>query len=188
MILAFLRAEAGSHRFANCFLPALTKAGLSRSELIDKGDPKNKSQNAIRRTILQAYRGFGQNRLLFQGFPDVVVWRRVEIEFADHVRLRYANKTTWVPLSDGTRLVTRLAEKVARGEVPSDPADHINAIQDLLTAGKQLPELIAAEGAESSLILVEGHCRATAYACLGWREGIPAFIASSPLLHRWHNF
>ena len=78
--------------------------------------------------------------------PEDAIWRRVEIEPTDHNRLRYANEPAWVAHSDGTRLVTRLAEKTARGEIPFDLARHINAIQGALKSGENLSELIAAEG------------------------------------------
>jgi len=187
MILAFLRAELDSPRWANSILPALIRTGgFSRSQLFDEADLDDPRQDAVRRTILGAYRGYGANNWLFRDFPDDVVWRRVAIDPTDHGRLMYANSPPWVELSDGTRLVKRLAEKLVGAAIPPDPADHIRAVQTTLKAGKKLPELIAAEGSNGALILIEGHCRATAYVALGWKENIPVFLASSSSMHRWH--
>lgn len=185
IILAFLKAEVDSPRFGAYLLPQLAPTGFSRQQLIDNADLDDQRQNVVRRAILQAYRGFGANNWLFRGFPDDVAWRRTEIEPTDHERLRFANVPEWVQLSDETRLVGQLARKLSDDAIPPDLVGHIKAIQNALTAGKQLPELIAAEGSGGTLILVEGHCRATAFVSLGWKENIPIFLASSSSMNRW---
>jgi hypothetical protein len=186
MVLAFLKAELDSPRWANTLLQALARTGFSRSQLFEEANLDDPRQNAARRAILGDYRGFGANNWLFRGFPDDAVWRRAAIDPADHGRLIYANSPPWIELSDRTRLVTRLAEKLISAALPPDTADHVRAVQAELKAGKKLPELIAAEGSNGMLILIEGHCRATAYVGLSWKESIPAFLASSSLMHRWH--
>ena len=189
MILAFLKAEADSPRWANHhLLPRLSQTEFSRSQLIEQADLADNRQNAVRRAILRAYRGFGANDALFRGFPDDVTWRRVEIEPTDHGRLRYANAPPWMQLSDGTRLVARLAGKLLSGAIPPDPANYVKGIQSALVAGEKLPELIAGEGSESSLILIEGHCRATAYVGLEWKENIPIFLGSSSNMCGWEFY
>jgi hypothetical protein len=188
VILAFLKAEADSPRFGPVMLPLVARLGFSRNRLIDEADLNDERQNATRRGILQWYRGFGKNDLMFRGFPDDVVWRRVEVEPHDHGHLKYGNTRPWVELSDGTRSVMRLAQKAARGEIPPDPADHIFSIQAALRKGKRFPELIAAEHEENVMILVEGYCRATAYVGLEWKENIPTFLARSSSMREWRFY
>jgi hypothetical protein len=74
---------------------------------------------------------------------------------------------------------------MAKGELDDDPGKHVIAIQERLKRGERLPELVAAEGEGGELILIEGHCRATAYVGMDWRENIPMFLAFSPLMAQW---
>jgi hypothetical protein len=57
------------------------------------------------------------------------------------------------------------------------------AIAKELRQGKVFPELIAAD-ANGSLILIEGHSRATAYA-LESTEDVQTIVATSPSMDRW---
>jgi len=186
VLLAFLQAEVDSRRFSGHLTPFLEGTGLSATDLITNGDIANEAQNALRRSILGGYRGYGRNTGLFTWFPDDTTWRRVQLEPHDHSRLLYAKESTWVSLSDRTRRVTRLAEKIAAGQIPSDPGDHIKAIQDGLKTGTSYPEIIAvqAEG-DSALVLVEGHCRATAYVSLKWTRNVNVLLGSSPGMRSW---
>lgn len=185
VILAFLKAEADSPRFAQSMLQRLGQLGFSRDELIEGANLEDARQNGARCTILQQYRGYGANAYLFLEFPNDVRWRRVELEPREHGRLMYAREEHWVRMSDHTRRPARLIEKMTRGEIPDDPASHIRSIQQGLSAGKRYAELIAAAGGNGELILIEGHCRATAYVALEHKENIKVFLASSPLMHRW---
>lgn len=186
MILAFLKAEADSQRFSPQVIDLCAQKGFCRSELIDAADLENEEQNTVRRSILAAYRGFNQNVYLFTNFTFDVTWRRVDLELKDHDRIMYANEPSWVKLSDGTRQVKRLVRKLQAGEIPSDTAAQIKSIEDVLATGKQLPELIAAQGANNFLILIEGHCRASAYVALKWKGNIPVILGSSASMQQWH--
>lgn len=190
MIIAFLRAEVNSPRyFATHIAPCCEGMGLSPTELITNGDVRNEYENDLRRRILGLYRGYGRNAVLFQWFPTDVVWRRVLIEPQDHGRLLFADKTGWVALSDGTRLVRRLAEKIALGQAPPDPADRVTAIQQALCAGTIYPELIAVQAnGDKSLVLVEGHSRATAYVGLKWSKNIEMILGFSPEMRSWFYY
>ena len=186
VILAFLRAEVDSSRYGEMFvLPGIASRGLSRSQLIDQADLANAEQNAARRAILEEYRGFGRNVALFRGFPGDVAWRRVQIEPADHKRLRVANYPPLVKLTEGTRTVSVLADRIPKGEITDGPAERVEAVQKALTAGNRFPELICVEGLADELILVEGHTRAIAYVGLRWTCNIDAFLGSSPSMQRW---
>jgi hypothetical protein len=85
-------------------------------------------------------------------------------------------------------MVTDLAERVTRGEAPDDPAENVRAIQKALVNGLSLPPIVLIQGDNGKLILVEGHCRATAYVGLEWVAGIRALLGSSPLMRGWLFF
>src|SRR6266480_986051 len=88
VVIAFLQAEISSSRYADkCILPLLHNYRLSREDLIDRPDLESESDNGIRQALLQRYRGFRANKLLFTGFPSDVIWRFVEIEPRDHHQL-----------------------------------------------------------------------------------------------------
>ena len=191
MILAFLKAEidASRHRdFIQGCLECLAPAGFTRDELIDRPNLSDQRQNQARLWILQEFRGYRKNRLLFYGFPLDAVWRRVALEPHELHRLRYAKEPNWLAFSDNTRKPSQMAANLSTDKVQKEDADRILAIQDALNQGKRFPELIAAEGENGELILLEGHSRATAYVASGFNENITMFLASSPTMHRWRFY
>lgn len=186
MVAAFLRAEISSSRYSKFVQPNLEYNGLSR-DLIDSPDLENESHNYIRRMLLQAYRGYGANRLLFAGFPPDVSWRFVEIEPRDHRHLLFAKDESWIKISEGTRLVERAAGRIDRFEQPGT-ADLVRAIQRDLTGGTSMAPIILVEGENGTLILVEGHSRATAYVGLNWQRNISALLGFSVTMRNWHYY
>jgi hypothetical protein len=185
VVLAFLKAEVASLDYSKYILPRLARRGLSRGQLIDNPDPDNAHDNLIRQEILGEYRGYGRGESLFCRFPSDVRWRRVELEPHEFGRLKYIREDedkNWMSYSQGTRLPQRVAERIARGELPG-LEKKVCGIQEKLRRGALLPEIIAAEGEKGDLILIEGHCRATAYVGLNWSGNIPMFLGSSPQMH-----
>lgn len=188
VVLAFLKAEVDASRYGETVLALLQRVGTSREQLIDNANLEDALQNAIRRWMLTAYRGFGTRQLLFTGFPTDVCWRRVELELHELGRLKYPREINWVRFSEETRRPDRLCERLARGELADDPGERVKAIQEKLKRGERFPELVAAEGQNGDLILFEGCSRATAYVGLNWPEKIPMFLASSQFMHGWHFY
>lgn len=188
MVIAFLQAEILSSRYAQCILGNLEFNKLPRETLIDRPDLQNEDQNAIRRSLLQIYRGYGSNEYLFIGFPQDVAWRFADLEPEDHGKLFFAKEASWIKLSEGTRSVRRLAERIASLEERGDTADRVRAIQHDLIDGKTMAPLITVEGDNGRLILLEGHSRATAYVGLNWQRNIRILIGSSAVMCRWHYY
>ncbi len=186
VVLAFLKAEVDSPRYAGKILEKLQRCGLSRNQLIDNPDLDNEQHNCVRQKILGGYRGYGRGEALFLRFPTDVYWRRIELEPQELGRLQYLREEHWMKFSEETRQPSRVVERIARGELREDPGPRIMAIQEKLRRGERFPELIAAEGELGALILIEGLSRATAYVGLGWAEKISMFLASSPSMHKWH--
>ena len=185
VVLAFLKAEVEASRHGQALQHWLARSGSTREELIDNADLADMTQNHVRRSILQNYRGFQANQFLFTGFPEDAAWRRVEIEPHEICRLRYAKYKDWVVFSGGTRKPSDLVAKMARDQIPFEDAKRFRAIQDAIARGKQFPELIAAEGQNGELILIEGHSRATAYVACCFAKNVKMFLASSPSMHGW---
>jgi hypothetical protein len=182
MVLAFLRAEIDSSRYDEFIATALVRLGFTR-RLIDEPDLTDGPENAGRKRLL-AFRGYESREALFTGFPSDVRWRRVAFEAADFETLRYANYKTWVELSEGTRLVSVGVRSFL--QCPDDPGTYqINGIAAALRNCHRFPPLIAIEGADLSLILVEGHSRATAYMLENRTAEVEALVGSSPAMHRW---
>ena|SRR5437879_1917755 len=189
VVIAFLQAEISSSRYADkCILPLLQNYRLSRQELIDSPDLESESDNVVRKALLQRYRGFGSNTLLFRGFPSDVIWRFVEIEPQDHCLLFFAKEENWMQVAEGTRSVQRAATRIARLEERGETADRVRAIQQDLTSGKSMAPLILVEGKNGMLILVEGHSRTTAYVGLNWQRNISALLGFSATMHNWQYY
>jgi len=189
VVIAFLQAEIASSRYAdNYVLPLLNNNGLSREGLIDHADPENEFDNGIRRRLLQTYRGFGANALLFRGFPSDVNWHFVEIEPQDHHLIFYAKEDSWIKISEGTRSVEHATTRIARLQEVGETADRIRAIQQDLVDGKTMAPLILVQGENGRLILVEGHSRATAYVGLKWQRSITALLGFSPTMNNWQYY
>jgi hypothetical protein len=185
MILAFLKAEADATRFVKIVESGFAATGFTRDELIDSANLSDPRQNNARFWILQQYRGYRQNRLLFRGFPLDVTWRRLGLEPHELDRLKYAKEASWQQMSDETRKPSRLVEKLNRGELPQEVDERIRAIQQGFTNGKVYAELIAAEGQNSELILLEGHSRASAYVACHADKNIEIIVGSSRSMSEW---
>ena len=185
MVLAFLQAEAEADRYAEIVEQGVLATGFTRGELIEQPDLGDLRQNQARLWILGAYRGYRQNRLLFLNFPSDAAWRRIELEPSELDKLKYANEASWVQMSDGTRKPSRLVEKLKSGQLPNELTARIRAIQLRYEEGLTFPDLIAAEAADSSFILIEGHSRASAYAASHLKNGIRMFLATSPSMPSW---
>lgn len=188
MIAAFLRAEIDSSRYGNNFvLTGLIELGLERT-IVDAPNFTNAAENAIRRKLIE-YRGYPTRSLLFEGFPLDVRWRRVELEARDFAVMRYINDTVtktphWTSLSGGTRRVSDGAHNFPQRQ--TDPAtQQIAAIAQAVRNGRRFPELIAAQAEDGSLILIEGHSRATAYAMENAMHSVESLVGSSPSMTEW---
>jgi hypothetical protein len=184
MIAAFLQAEIHSSRFQKYLFPPHYH-GCARA-LIEAPDFNDATANAERRALL-AYRGY-PGRLLFTGFPPNVAWSRVRLEPQDFVQMRYANEPSLIALSGMSRLVSDGAKNFAAGVPAAAPMEHVKGIISALRAGNRFPPLIAAADTDGSLILIEGHSRATAYMVTGLPDNLEAFAARAPSFTGWHFY
>ena len=145
------------------------------------------TENIVRKQLLGYYRGYPQQGL-FNGFPRDAAWRRVELEPPDFETMRYINDTHadrhWVNLTDGTRLVA-VGARNFRERTATPATQHITAIAEAIRNRVRFPELIAAQHQDGSLILIEGHSRATAYLMEQSTREVEVLVASSPSMATW---
>jgi hypothetical protein len=188
MILAFLQGEVDSSRFSPCVNQVLAALGRDRA-LIDAPDLGDASESHARRCILYTCRGYPSG-YLFVGWPQDAVWRQVSLERADFDTMKYANNVeSLLILSGGSRLARDGAANYSRGVADTNVWSHLDAILAGLRRGETYAPLIAAQSVDdSSLVLVEGHSRATAYLIEATTADVKAFVAASPSMANWQYY
>jgi hypothetical protein len=185
VIGAFLRAEIDSSRYSLCINQTLTSLG-STAQIIYSPDITNTSENDIRRMVLSACRGY-PDRLLYQGFPSDVTWRRVQLmsdDFENLLNANVANSQFLLGLSRTTRRVAEAAKNYANDPITPE-TQHLPGVLAALRSGKAFDPLIAAEAPGGPLVLMEGHSRAIAYAIEDRTDDVAAFVGTSPLMVEW---
>lgn len=185
IILAFLRAEIASPSYRQLYEMHFPRH-VSRSALIDDADLLDEIQNDLRRQLLSKVRGY-PDCYLFSGFPIDVCWRRVRVEPKEYGILFYASCEPWIGLSRGTRRVLDGASNINSISAGSANAK-IRAVTQALIAGQRYPELIAVEGNPPTIILVEGHTRATAVICSQLNLPMELFVGSSQSMRSWQFY
>jgi hypothetical protein len=186
MILAFLRAEVDSTRYGAKIAEGLAFVRQPQA-LIAAPNLADPTENLARRVVLAGYRGYDLGTGLFEGFPGDMVWRYVQLEARDFAVMRYINdiatpRRLWHKLTGGSRLVADGARNYTSG--PPAGLSHIMDVLAAFRTGEMFQPLIAAEHTDGSLILIEGHSRATVYLMEG-QTFAHAFVGSSPVMARW---
>jgi hypothetical protein len=196
MIAAFLEAEidSSSELPTSEIKRGLAHLGLTRS-LIDNPNLTDAEENSARKSLL-SYRGYDQHKNLFHNFPLDAVWCRARLESCDFKTMRYINDQPWLNLSGNTRLVDdgahsfcqQIADPTTRNSPLIRDTQRIAFITVALLGGKKHPELIAAKAKDGSLIIIEGHARATAYVIAQHFVNIEALVASSASMPEWYFY
>jgi hypothetical protein len=164
MVAAFLKAEIRSERFGAQIMALLGRDGVD-ARIVHEPDTDDGGENAYRIRLLGEFRGYRQDRDLFQGFPDDVSWHRALIHRAELARVRYIDYSYWNEISGGSRLPVDAAEKIRAGIVVfGQSTTGFLEMARALRNGAVFPELIFV-GADptSPLVVLEGHVRLTAY-------------------------
>ncbi len=163
MVLAFLKEELDSGRFREPILKALKDVGGSE-ELIRKGNLADEGENVLRGRVLGFFRGY-PDREIFEHYPPDVVWKYAAFETADLDKLRYVDYSYWNELSKGTSSPVRAAETVCKGEeIYGISNQYFLEGKKMLEQGITFPPLIVLTCGNERYLILEGHCRATAYA------------------------
>lgn len=180
MVLAFLREELDSRRFREQILKVLKDVGASE-KLILEGDITNERQNVLRNQVLGFFRGY-PDREIFEHYPLGVAWKYAVFEAADLDKLRYVDYSYWNELSKGTSSPVQAAETICKGEEIYDISNqYFLEGKEMLEQGMTFPPLIVLTCGNEMFLILEGHCRATAYALLPEAfEGTEAYVGFCP--------
>lgn len=187
MVALFLRTELQSARFGDEIISLLARDGKDRG-IVEEPDWSDAEENAYRSQLLGDFRGYRQQRELFEDFPDAVEWYRAMISKEELAHVRYIDYSYWNKLSGGSRLPEYAARNIRAGvKVYGVPHDRFWSAAQAIKEGVTFPELILIGASSDSLIALEGHLRLTAY-LLAWDcmpDELPILMGISPEFAGW---
>lgn len=164
MILEFLKAEYTSARFSDELKNVLWDFGCDRG-IIFSADLQDAVENRTRKRILGAYRGYGEDRELFEFFPEVLEWSLCSFSGNDIEKIRYIDYSYWNELSAGTQMPLDAAKTIRNGIKIYDVAnDGFLQAAEYIKNGGTFPKLFFLTADYENFVIVEGHLRMTAYA------------------------
>ncbi len=189
MVATFLQAEIDSSLWGDRMRQLLPSFQLTEA-MVRHPNLSDPDQNSRRAAVLGVYRGWRQDTMLFTRWPDGVEWWFVVLDKADLANVRYLNHSDWRTFSGNTLRPTVAADRVGRGdEAKGIPLDAIKAIAAAMSNGVSFPPVIAVGTRESStIVMVEGQTRITAYALVGGEGELSALLGIAPVagLRAWH--
>jgi hypothetical protein len=143
MVGAFLKAEFSSIRFSNELKKAMKKLGVAE-KVVAEPDLENETDNKLRARVLGEYRGYGQNREMFQDIPDNLKWYEAELKREEIGDLHYVDYSYWNELTDHTHCVRDAATNIQKGKIVFNVSnDRFLAVSQLIRQGKhEAPETI----------------------------------------------
>ena len=168
MVALFLKTEIDSARWR----PKLLRVADDLEcpiEILKYPDTTVSADNRLRAKVLARFRGYGEDRDLFESYPDEVVWHWVMLDHMDLNRTKYVNYSYWNELTDGSRRPMDAAATIREGiEVFGVSNEGFLKSAAALRNGAKFPEpILLAPKAAGDLIILEGHVRITAYALAG---------------------
>ena len=162
MILAFLRAERGSKRWGDIVRTALN----GNMDLLRDADLTDSDQNDKRRQALATYRGYGENRWLFGGFPQEVEWAAVRVGLGELGGMCFVISPDTVTPSGERVFVGQVAEDLDTlidGDLKQNIRDFERAVSEGAQLDTSTPLIAAAEEPESVHVLLEGYTRSVVF-------------------------
>jgi hypothetical protein len=176
MVALFLTTEYPSPRTHQHIQQVLQREGWS-PRLIEQPNLRDEQENAQRRSILGAYRGYGQSpdyfkslppdveyTNYFEGFPLDVRWEQAMLSRQELEQVKYIEYDYWIELSGGSRLPRDGARNILAGrEVFGESHQEVRRMAEAFGSGARFPTLIlVGKNRESPLVVLEGHMRLTA--------------------------
>jgi hypothetical protein len=201
MVALFLATEYPAPRTHQHILHVLQREGWPPS-IIEQPNLRDEQENTQRRSILGAYRGYGQNTDYFEGLPpDVeytdyfegfpldVQWERAMLSKQELEQVKYIEYDYWVELSGGSRLPRDARKNILAGdEVFGVSNQEVLQMAEAFRSGARFPTLIlVGKNRERPLVVLEGHMRLTAMflaqACLP--AELEVIVGFSEQIERW---
>lgn len=176
MVAAFLRAEFCSPRFSDDLKKTMQSLNVEET-VITHPDITDLQQSKLRAQVLGAYRGYQQDREMFDAVPTKLTWYDAEITRQELGALHYVDYSYWNELTRDTHLVRDGVRNIEQGKVVFDvPNDRFWALAERILNGDHDFEPIILWGTSggSALEILEGHLRATAFGLAG--DKAPAAI------------
>lgn len=162
VVLQFLRGELESVRFGAKILRCLGELGQPVS-LLNAPNLSDPEQNRLRSVLLGRFRGYGENREMFERFPERLDWSLVRFEEGDLDRVEYLRYCYWDELSGGTHHAADAARSVRAGvEVYGVSNRPFLDGERFLRQGGGFPPLILVSDGSRHTVL-EGNSRLTVY-------------------------
>ncbi len=191
VVAHYLKHEIRSDRFGPAICDLLRQNGLPM-KLLEHPDLQSAEECSIRAKVLGEFRGYKRDEGSFVNFPNDAAWARYGISGPELMRIRYIDYSYWNELSGGSRLPSDAAIRIRQGAIVFGMSTHhFLDMAEGLRKGVKYPELILV-GAEpnSTLVVLEGHARLTAYALVP--ELIPkdltVIVGSSEAMSNWYDF
>ncbi len=166
MISEFLRAEYNSVRFSEQLAASMERLGVVDT-LITGANLKDETENVQRKRLLGDFRGYGEDRELFEHFPKVSEWMLCWFSETDLGYIRYIDYSYWNELSAGTGKPLFAAETIKNGtEIFGVSNEGFLRAAEYIKGGGRFPKLFFLTADYENYVIVEGHQRVTAYALI----------------------
>jgi hypothetical protein len=160
--------------------------------LLEQPDLQSAEQCSIRAKVLSEFRGYQRNEGMFEGFPKDVAWARFAISSLELMQVQYVDYSYWNELSGGSRLPSDAAIRIRKGAmVFGMSTHHFLEMAEALRNGAKYPELIVVgTEAHSTLVILEGHARLTAYALVPdlIPRDLTVIVGLSAAMSAWRDF
>ena len=161
MIALFLQTEIRSERYRDEIMRVISDLGAHGSIILEP-DLDSCEENALRKKVLARFRGYGEDREIFEGFPADVRWVWANMTVSELEKVKYIDYDYWVELSGGSRLAKDAAARIRNGvEIFGVSNEGLRPEQRLLPAGAHSAMILVSNHEE--IIVLEGHFRLTVY-------------------------
>ena len=163
MVYEFLKMEINSERYREQIETVLKELNMGK-DIITNGNIKSEKENTLRAEILKRFRGW-RNAGLFENFPAKIEWVWTEFDREDILKIIYIEYSYWNELSNYTGLPLEAAKYVLSDRtlygMPTN--GFIEDAQWLIEGNRFPPMIFLTDKSEDRYIILEGHCRMTAY-------------------------
>jgi hypothetical protein len=163
MVFEFLKMELGSDRYAER-IEAVLEALRIDKKIITNGNINSERENALRTEVLRRFRGY-RDEEVFRNFPAKIDWVWAVFDEEDMSKIFYIEYSYWNEISNYTGSPLEAAKTIRSGktvfDVPND--GFVNAARKIKEGHKFPPLICLTDKSESRYIILEGHCRMTAY-------------------------
>ena len=163
MVYEFLKTEINSDRYRESIESVLKEMQVNE-DIIINGNTISEQENTLRAEILRRFRGW-RDKELFENFPIKIEWVWTEFDRADILKIIYIEYSYWNELSFYTGSPLEAAKYVLSGktlyDMPTDGA--VKYAQWLINGNRFPPMIFLTDNSEQRYIILEGHCRMTAY-------------------------